>query len=144
MTLFRSLTFLGMIPLVLGCMTVPSVSNLSEPQNEAVCSMANNIGWFGTVSSETGNMKEGELNSIAKLNDFSLLPTRITCEGNRVILKRRNGAFFDSFWLSEDGRQAAIAGGWVAAELLGGNGICYFDKLDSAWVRRGCISTGSI
>lgn len=142
----RTLASVGLVALIAGCATTPSSTALSTAQTEAVCAMANDVVWhpFGTVSWEDSPQKAATLLAIAPEEQFSQLPRRIRCEGRKITLNNSNGTPFDTYWVSQDGMQAAISGGWHGGELLGGGGICYFSKTHSMWIRQGCVATWAI
>ncbi|MGB3722425.1 MAG: hypothetical protein WA979_06345 [Pacificimonas sp.] len=108
--------------------------------------MANDVVWhpLGTVSWEDDPHEEAKLLAIADEDQFSRLPSQIRCAENRITLNASDGIPFDSFWLSPNGSQAAISGGWLGGELLGGGGICYFSKASNMWVRQGCVATWAV
>lgn len=145
--MLRLLCFTGVGFLLLsGCVSAPPPPALSLTEKDAICEMVSDVKWqpFGNVSWEEDPQRTAELDAVADENDFFQLPERILCEGKRIELNESDGIPFDSFWLSQDGTQAAISGGWFGGELLGGGGICYFSKPETKWLRRGCVATWSI
>ncbi len=57
------------------------------------------------------------------------------------------GSFFrmvEQVRFSEDGSFAVVSGGWIAAELLGSGGECYFRKTASGWAIIGCANTWAV
>ena len=108
--------------------------------------MTSEIEWhpFGTVTWVNDPDRANVLEEVATEDDFRELPADIRCTGRRVALNQSNGVPFDKFWLSSDGKLAAISGGWVGGELLGGGGVCYFAKEQEGWQRQGCVATWTI
>lgn len=143
MVQLRLVATFGIVTLVTGCVTAPLPLALSPPEADAVCAMATDIVWhpFGTVSWEDDPEREARLLAIANEDELSPLPARIQCAEKQIILNDADGVPFHSFWVSQDGTQAAISGGWLGGELLGGGGICYFSMQENRWIRRGCIAT---
>ena len=45
---------------------------------------------------------------------------------------------------SADGSFAVVSGGWIAAELLGSGGECYFRKGATGWAMVGCANTWAV
>jgi len=142
----RTLAAVGLVALIAGCVTTPSSTALSTTQTEAVCAMAKDVVWhpFGTVTWEDSPQETARLLAIAPEEQLSQLPRRIRCEGSKITLNNSDGIPFDKFWVSQDGTRAAISGGWLGGELLGGGGICYFSKPHSKWIRQGCVTTWAI
>lgn len=78
---------------------------------------------------------------------FTPLPKRVECDGQTVNLglkKGELGVFLSGYWLSADGRIAGIYGGWIAAPLAGGEGACYFTRVNNTWERTGCLGMSQI
>lgn len=140
------LLFLAGVGLLSGCVTAPSSLALSPIEIEVICEMTANVEWqpFGTVSWEEDPKRMADLNGIVGDDEFKALPAQVRCPSGRVTLHHSNGIPFDKFWISSDATQAAISGGWLGGELLGGGGVCYFSRIESKWVRQGCLSTWAV
>ena len=140
------LLFYASVGVLSGCVTAPSSLGLSLTETEAICGMTADVEWqpFGTVSWEEDPKRIADLSAIARDEEFAELPTQVRCATGQVTLRHSEGIPFDRFWISSDGRQAAISGGWLAGELSGGGGVCYFAKIEGKWIRQGCISTWAV
>lgn len=145
-TVTLRLLFMTGVGLLSGCATSPLSPAISPIEIEAICAMTADVEWqpFGTVSWEEDPKRMADLNAIAGDDEFKALPAQVRCPRGRVTLHHSNGIPFDKFWISSDARQAAISGGWLGGELLGGGGVCYFSRIESKWVRQGCLSTWSV
>jgi hypothetical protein len=133
--------------LLVGCATIPHPTPLEPSEKAAVCAMAQNIRWepYGTVEWEKDPSQVKRLDGLVPEQNFKSLPPTVSCpEGRQWLHSSKDGIPFESFWLSEDGRNAAITGGWIGGPTLGGGGVCYFVRADEKWQRDGCISTWAI
>lgn len=129
------------------CATTPSVVELQSVEREAVCAMADDIRWgpFGNVEWEEDTSKADMLTAWVKPREFQALPTSLRCAtGSKRLHGRKDGTPFDSFWVSDDRDYAAISGGWIAGELTGGGGICYYNRTHDGWRRKGCVETWAV
>ena len=128
-------------------MTAPNHPPIQAAERSAICAMLKDIRWgpFGTVDWAEDVSTIERLRALVKEEDFKDLPATLQCpDGIRRLHDSGQPVPFQSFWLSADGRRAAISGGWVAAELTGDGGICYYNRVNDRWQRDACLSTWDI
>ncbi|WP_156800052.1 hypothetical protein [Novosphingobium resinovorum] len=130
-----------------GCVTTTPKVIVDEGARDAICKLSADIQWtpFGNVQWAEDINERNRLNSMVDRSQFSALPSTIICpDGVRHLHKSRNRVPFGEFWIAKDHSHAAITGGFIGGELLGGGGTCYYQRIDNKWVREGCVNEWSI
>ena len=138
--------------ILLNLAVVPSVNaaadevRLSPAEPSAVCEVTRGLVLGGIGSTARWAEDRAEEDRLAVLGDaieLNALPAVVKCPDGKRRLSGRGGYgnFLDGFGISDDGSAAAISGGFQYTSLLGGGGVCYFVRRDTAWMPAGCVHT---
>lgn len=122
---------------------------LSVAATAAVCVISDHVNWgpYGTVSWEEDRSRIAALEAWHNGAKLQPLPATVKCpDGRKRKLHSHNDSLpFSAFWFSDDGKRAAIAGGWNAPGLMsGGGGECYYELRESRWQQAGCVEGWAI
>ena len=129
------------------CATIPIEQRVTPNEVELACELTRGLGSQSFVETPA-NKVPPELVRFSEMDKSMVwkpLPRSLRCASGRRRITHLNeegfGSFIDSMGVSRDGSVVAISGGYQIGELMGGGGVCYFERRDARWVRVGCTET---
>jgi hypothetical protein len=146
MTRFISLAMLA--PPLCGCATVPA-SPLADDDQKLVCEVLLQVKPAGSrMGNDRGHGASRGADAALYAGDFRSLPKRISCNGKSLKLvamsREGYGSFLSSYWIAPDRQSVTFEGGYLAAPLLGGSGMCTYRRTASGWTEEGCSALSAI